>query len=207
MAQRSDSKSKMVTAARQLFRERGYHATALSDVWELSGTPRGSVYFHFPGGKTQLAVEVAEAYARDQTDQIKRAAHAAESVAELVCAYVTAIRDNFIKSNYLAGCTVAPLVLEGANESDEPAMAGRAAISTMIETLAAEFATLGMGRANGRELAEAVIAGIEGALVTGRAIQSSTPFDAVLGALKSRAAQFDITKTTGVPGPRGTSEQ
>jgi TetR/AcrR family transcriptional repressor of lmrAB and yxaGH operons len=203
MAQRSDSKSKMVTAARQLFRERGYHATALSDVWELSGTPRGSVYFHFPGGKTQLAVAVAEAYARDQADQIKAAAEASGSVAELVSAYVTRIRDNFIKSNYLAGCTVAPLVLEGANESDEPAVAGGAAIAAMIETLAAEFVTLGMTRASGRELAEAVIAGIEGALVTGRAIQSSTPFDAVLGALKSRAAQFDITKTPAATRPAG----
>jgi TetR/AcrR family transcriptional repressor of lmrAB and yxaGH operons len=94
----------MVTAARQLFRERGYHAPALSDVWELSGTPRGSVYFHFPGGKSQLAVEVAEAYARDQQDRIKRAAEGAGSLTELVSAYVTVIRDNFIKSNYLASC-------------------------------------------------------------------------------------------------------
>jgi AcrR family transcriptional regulator len=206
MAQRSDSKSKMVTAARQLFRERGYHATALSDVWELSGTPRGSVYFHFPGGKSQLAVEVAEAYARDQRDRIKRAAEGAGSVTELVGAYVTVIRDNFIRSNYLAGCTAAPLVLEAANESEEPAVAGAAAIVAMIEGLATEFVILGMSRASARELAEAVIAGIEGALVTGRAIRSSTPFDAVLAALKSRAAQFDLAKTSSAPVPSSTVE-
>ena len=57
IGKRSDTKQKMVQAARQLIRERGYHATAFSDVLELSGAPRGSVYFHFPGGKTQLAIE------------------------------------------------------------------------------------------------------------------------------------------------------
>jgi TetR/AcrR family transcriptional regulator, lmrAB and yxaGH operons repressor len=66
MAQRSDAKQRMVLAARQLIRERGYHATAISDVLERSGAPRGSVYFHFPGGKPQLAVEAAEAHAHEQ---------------------------------------------------------------------------------------------------------------------------------------------
>ena len=44
VGQRSDAKQKMVQAARQLIRERGYGATAFSDVLELSGAPRGSVY-------------------------------------------------------------------------------------------------------------------------------------------------------------------
>ncbi len=51
----------MVQAAKQLIREGGYGATAFSDVLTLSGAPRGSVYFHFPGGKAQLGMEAAEA--------------------------------------------------------------------------------------------------------------------------------------------------
>ena len=89
MGQRSDAKVKMVTAARQLIRERGYHATALSDVVELSAAPRGSVYFHFPGGKTQLAVEAAKAYAREQADLIERAAEGSDSAVELISAFTS----------------------------------------------------------------------------------------------------------------------
>ncbi|MDT7695716.1 MAG: TetR/AcrR family transcriptional regulator, lmrAB and yxaGH operons repressor, partial [Pseudonocardiales bacterium] len=59
MASRSDSKARMITAARRLFRERGYLGTAFSDVLAESGAPRGSVYFHFPGGKEELGTEVA----------------------------------------------------------------------------------------------------------------------------------------------------
>src|ERR1700683_227877 len=139
MGQRSDAKSKMVTAARQLIRERGYHATALSDVLELSAAPRGSVYFHFPGGKTQLAAEAAQAFAREQADMIERAAEGSDSAAELISAYVTRTRENLIKSNYTQGCTIAPLVLEGASESELLAHAGSAAFSVIIESLAFQF--------------------------------------------------------------------
>jgi TetR/AcrR family transcriptional repressor of lmrAB and yxaGH operons len=200
MGQRSDAKVKMVTAARQLIRERGYHATALSDVVELSAAPRGSVYFHFPGGKTQLAVEAAKAYAREQADLIERAADRSDSAVELISAYVTRARENLIKSNYTEGCTIAPLVLEGARESDLLANASSAALSLIIESLAFQFAFFGMDRASARELAEVVVSAVEGALVTARAFRSPAPFDSVLAALVNHATHL------GTADPAGTSE-
>ena len=56
MPKKTDSKERMVAAARRLFREHGYLGTALSDVVTESAAPRGSIYFHFPGGKEELAV-------------------------------------------------------------------------------------------------------------------------------------------------------
>lgn len=192
MGQRSDAKLKMVKAARQLIRERGYHATALSDVLELSAAPRGSVYFHFPGGKTQLAVEAAKEYARDQAALIERAAEGAASAVELITAYVTRARENLVASDYAEGCTIAPLVLEGARESDLLANAGSAAFSLIIESLAFQFAFFGMDRPSARELAEVVLSGVEGALVTARAFRSPTPFDSMLAALVNYATQLGM---------------
>jgi AcrR family transcriptional regulator len=191
MGQRSDAKLKMVDAARRLIRERGYHATALSDVLELSGAPRGSVYFHFPGGKTQLAAEVAKAYASDQADAIARAAEESNSAAELIGAYVNRARENLIKSNYTQGCTIAPLALEGcATESEVLANAVSAAFSLIMESLAFQFAFFGMDRASARELAEVVVSGVEGALVTARAFKSQAPFDSILAVLMERATRI-----------------
>jgi AcrR family transcriptional regulator len=200
MGQRSDTRLKMVKAARQLIRQRGYHATALTDVLELSAAPRGSVYFHFPGGKTQLAAEAAKAYAREQADLIERAAERSGSAVELVSAYVTRARENLIKSNYAEGCTIAPLVLEGARESDLLANAGSAAFSLIIESLAFQFAFFGMPRASARELAEVVVSGVEGALVTARAFRSPAPFDSMLAVLVNHATQLGLAE------PASTSE-
>ncbi len=51
-----------ITAAVKLFRMQGYTATGLSQILEESGAPKGSFYFHFPRGKTQLAEEAIDQY-------------------------------------------------------------------------------------------------------------------------------------------------
>jgi len=49
------TRKKLVDATAALLRRQGYHATGLSDIVAESGAPRGSLYFHFPGGKDELA--------------------------------------------------------------------------------------------------------------------------------------------------------
>src|SRR3954462_714000 len=57
MPRESDARRRMIESAAVLFRERGVQGTSFSDVIEHSGAPRGSIYHHFQGGKTQLAEE------------------------------------------------------------------------------------------------------------------------------------------------------
>lgn len=190
----------MVQAARQLIRERGYHATAFSDVLELSQAPRGSVYFHFPGGKTQLAIEAAEAHAHDQVTIIDQIADQAESAAQLVELYVNLSREGMVDSNYGRGCAVAPLVTEGAaQESADVGETTRRAFSEMIDRLAFHFVAIGIDRAPARELAHAVIASVQGAMVTSRALHSSAPYDAVRTVLVGQAVSVS-PKTSGRKG-------
>jgi AcrR family transcriptional regulator len=54
MAKATDSKGKTLAAAAKLFRQQGYHGTALHDILTAGGSPRGSLYFHFPKGKEQI---------------------------------------------------------------------------------------------------------------------------------------------------------
>jgi TetR/AcrR family transcriptional regulator, lmrAB and yxaGH operons repressor len=180
MAQRSDAKQRMVQAARQLIRERGYHATAISDVLERSGAPRGSVYFHFPDGKPQLAAEAADAHAHEQVQYIDRAAEQADSAAGLVEAYLDLAREGMVSSDYTRGCGIAPLVTEATEqESTEVGAASRRGLSVITDRLAFHFVEFGLDGPSARLLADAVLAGVEGALVTARAQRSPSPFDAV----------------------------
>jgi TetR/AcrR family transcriptional repressor of lmrAB and yxaGH operons len=180
MAQRSDAKRRMVQAARQLIRERGYHATAISDVLERSGAPRGSVYFHFPGGKPQLAAEAADAHAHEQVQYIDRAAEQADSAEGLVEVYLDLAREGMVDSDYTRGCGIAPLVTEAAHqESEEVGGASRRGFSVIIDRLEFHFVEFGLDTASARLLADALLAGVEGALVTARAQLSPAPFDAL----------------------------
>ena len=44
----------MIAGAMKLLARRGLQATSFSEVLELTGAPRGSIYHHFPDGKDQL---------------------------------------------------------------------------------------------------------------------------------------------------------
>jgi TetR/AcrR family transcriptional regulator, lmrAB and yxaGH operons repressor len=179
----------MVLAARQLFRQQGYHATALSDVLELSAAPRGSVYFHFPNGKAQLAVEAAELHARELVDFIDQSAEKSGSADGVMRAYVGLARDNLVDSGYRQGCVIAPLVIEAAQDAAELGDVGRRAFLMIIDSLASHFTAFGLDAESAHELADAVVAGVEGALITSRALRSPTPFDSVLAALEKQLAQ------------------
>src|ERR1700751_2857047 len=106
MPKKSDSKDRMIAAARRLFREHGYLGTALSDVGTESAAPRGSIYFHFPGGKEALATEVTLLHASDPTAKTNRAAAATTTAAELIEMSMGRERADLVASNYREGCAV-----------------------------------------------------------------------------------------------------
>lgn len=47
MKQKKDAKSRIVTAAWQLFYDKGYNGTTVDDIIEASGTSKGSFYYYF----------------------------------------------------------------------------------------------------------------------------------------------------------------
>ena len=50
-----ETRERMVEAAARLLARQGYHATGVAQVLAEAGAPRGSLYFHFPAGKEQMA--------------------------------------------------------------------------------------------------------------------------------------------------------
>ena len=183
MPKKTDSKERMIAAARRLFREHGYFGTALSDVVSESSAPRGALYFHFPGGKEELASEVTLLHAADRIAHINRAAAAATTAAQLIEVFMGRERDDLVASGYREGCAVAPIVIESTPASDQLSDATRRAFQDLITTLAARFADKGLSQERAVELATNVWTSTEGALIVSRALRSPEPFDAAIALL------------------------
>ncbi len=60
MAKVSSAREDLIDAAVELFRARGYEGVGVAELLEKSGAPRGSLYFHFPGGKEEIGVEAVK---------------------------------------------------------------------------------------------------------------------------------------------------
>lgn len=57
MKSKPDSREKILQVASRLFQLQGYHATGLNQIIQESGAPKGSLYYYFPNGKEELAIE------------------------------------------------------------------------------------------------------------------------------------------------------
>ena len=57
MNNKNNSRQKILDTASKLFQIKGYNATGLNEILKESGSPKGSLYYYFPNGKEELAVE------------------------------------------------------------------------------------------------------------------------------------------------------
>jgi AcrR family transcriptional regulator len=177
-------RERMVVSAALLIRERGAHATAISDVLEHSGAPRGSAYHYFPGGRTQLLCEAVD-YAGEHVAAIITEA---QGSLELLETLIDKYRKQLLASDFRAGCPVVAVSVEAGSQTgrdDE-----RERMASMIERAAAvfdrwsdliaqRFIADGIPSDRATELAVFATSALEGAILLARARRDLTPLDVV----------------------------
>src|SRR3954462_1722236 len=173
MAKASDSKGKTLAAAAQLFRRQGYHGTALHDILATGGSPRGSLYFHFPGGKEQIG-EAALALSGEAVRQgIAKAAEASETAEIFLVRIVRAMAADLERSDYKDGCPIATTALETAAQSDVLGAATRGAFQKWELEIKRGLFRFGMTAGDADIVA--TMAQLEGALLLARTYRSLEP--------------------------------
>ncbi len=169
------TKANLVETAAELFRRQGLRATGINQIIAESGAPRGSLYYHFPGGKEELACAALRAAASTWRADLQAFMSDAPTVADAVHDACRALGNRLKTSGYTLGCPVATVSLE--LDDDEDALRDicdehfRAWEAYLMERLLLE----GGDKNEAREWAVVILAGIEGALLLSKIRRSSTP--------------------------------
>jgi AcrR family transcriptional regulator len=176
----------MVVSAALLIRERGAHATAISDVLEHSGAPRGSAYHYFPSGRTQLLCEAVD-YAGEHVAAIITEAHGS---IELLDTLIDKYRRQLLETDFRAGCPVVAVSVEAGDEQDRERMApvaerAAAVFDRWTDLIAQCFIADGIPSDRAGDLAVLATSAIEGAIVLARVQRDLTPLDAVQRQLRN----------------------
>jgi TetR/AcrR family transcriptional repressor of lmrAB and yxaGH operons len=177
-----DSRRRMVESAASLIGSRGVAATSLSDVLEASRAPRGSIYHHFPDGKSELVGE-AMRWTSVQVMTHQRAC-TATTAAGVVEHFVSLFRLAVVSSHCQAGCPIAGVVVDTYSDQDPLIQIGRSSFRAWTRLLTRQLAAVGADSRTASSIATTTLASVEGALILCRAEQSVGPLDTVANQLR-----------------------
>ncbi|ESZ20660.1 TetR/AcrR family transcriptional regulator [Mesorhizobium sp. L2C084A000] len=175
----NDTRTRILETTGLLLRQRGYHGTSLNDILSASGAPRGSLYFHFPGGKDQLVIEVTRASVADVTERLGEALAAEKDPAVAVHHIYQSVGRMLEDNQFSLGCPVAPVVLDSPTDVPELAELCRSAFEQWIGLLRDAFVRAGVPERRAHALALLVESSLEGLMVIARATRDRAPVQAV----------------------------
>jgi TetR/AcrR family transcriptional repressor of lmrAB and yxaGH operons len=174
-----ETRGRMIATASRLFTTQGYHGAGLNQILDEARAPKGSMYFHFPGGKEELAAEAVRAAAAEWRVTVLGATGTAGSPARAVRAVCELLATRLEASGFVEGCPVATVALEAAPTSDAIHEACAEAYRTWREVIGAALRTGGASEARAERLATLVLSAVEGAMLLCKAERSGKPLRAV----------------------------
>lgn len=177
MTRQESPRDRMIDSAAHLYAQRGVAATAMSDVLEHSGAPRGSAYHYFPGGKEQLAQEATLRAGRQAADNLS-AVLATEGVLAAITAFIDQFRHGLETTDFAQSCPIAAGALAGDQAPAARDSAGEV-FASWETTLATALWRHGITMSRAEDLAAYAISAVEGALLLARAQHSTRPLDRV----------------------------
>lgn len=162
---KKSSREDMIRATAYLLQKKGYFGTGLNDIIKHSKAPKGSIYYHFPKGKEQLAIEAIEWTKFNVTNFIKEKLGELSDPAEAIQNYFQDSADRFEQDNYFQGVPITAIVLETSDLSDELRKTCGSVFESWHEIFADKLSENGYSDYSANEIAMTLNAMLQGALV------------------------------------------
>lgn len=174
---RGSTRTAMLVTAAELLRERGAAGVTIDAVLARSGSPRGSVYHHFPEGRSQLLREALQFAGDEIAATIDRAASGDGTA--LLRQFVGLWRDALIASDYSAGSPVLAAAVGCGPDEQQLNSVAADIFRRWREAAVQAFGREGFAHAEATALAHTSIAALEGAVALCRSLRSAEPLDDV----------------------------
>jgi len=178
MTRKTDARARAIATAERLFRIQGYAATGLTQIIKESGSPKGSFYFHFPRGKTQLAEDTIDLYLTNRAAVFRQiSAKTTGDATTFFSQIFGAIAAEMIADDYQYGCLMQNLVNE--LPTLDAGLTERVArgFVDLTEIIGEHLRNCGFAPALASSSAAALLAAIEGARTIARVERAPAVFE------------------------------
>lgn len=173
------TRDQIIATTCDLLELQGYHATGLNQIIKESGSPKGSLYYHFPGGKEELAVEAVSHVGRIVLQRIRENLALIDDAAEAIRAFIRNIALNVELSGFRAGGPITTIAMETAATSPALRQECQRIYGEWQAVFAEKLQRGGLEEQRSERIAALIIAAIEGGVILCRTSQSRLPLEHV----------------------------
>ncbi|MFN3770906.1 MAG: TetR/AcrR family transcriptional regulator [Ectopseudomonas guguanensis] len=167
------TRDKLIDAMIDALQRKGLHGVGLSELLAGAGAPKGSLYHHFPGGKTELAVAAIERIGQRAEQAFATLFERQSEPLEALATWLHGALGQLQESAFERGCPLATVALESGPEDQEIRAALANAFVAIRQALQQQLQRHAYPQPQG--LAALFVALYEGGLLQARVAGSSEP--------------------------------
>lgn len=175
----TSTRDQIIAKTCELLELQGYHATGLNQIIQESGSPKGSLYYHFPGGKEELAVESLKHMGALVLARIRANLAQVEDPGDAVQTFIHRIAAAVEQSDFKAGGPITTIAMETAANSERLRTTCAEIYAAWQAAFAERLITGGLAPDRATTLATLTVAAIEGGVILCRTGRSRTPLEQV----------------------------
>jgi TetR/AcrR family transcriptional repressor of lmrAB and yxaGH operons len=174
----------MLETTIRLLEIQGYHATGLNQIVTESATPKGSIYFHFPGGKEHLVAEAILLAGERIRIKVEKELKEHTDLGEAIKAFVSVIACDLKDSDFRKGCPVAGVAMEASATHERLRTTCEQVYDSWFQLINQRLVAAGYSREEADSWTLFIWSSVEGGLLLSRSRQSTKPLETVANQLQ-----------------------
>jgi TetR/AcrR family transcriptional repressor of lmrAB and yxaGH operons len=182
------TRDKLIHAMADALQRKGMHGVGLSELLEIAGAPKGSLYHHFPGGKSELAVAAIDHISRTIDGLFAQLFSQRSDPLKAMHHWLQGALQQLENSQFERGCPLATIALESGPEDVEIRAALQRSFTAVRQALSQQLHAFGYPSEQADNLAALFVALYEGGLLQARVAGSSEPLK------RAATALFNLTR-------------
>ncbi len=189
MTEAPSTRERLIAAMTDALQRRGLHGVGLTELLQAAQAPKGVLYHHFPGGKTELAVAAIDQVAAGIDASLQRLLQRPGDPLDALRQWLGRAAQQLQRSGFERGCPLAAVALESTPEDEAIRQALARAFTILRQRLAQVLVQAGTTPERAPGLAALVVSAYEGALLQARVAGDVQPLQATTDTLLAVVAR------------------
>ncbi len=177
------TRERLIAAMTDALRRRGLHGIGLTELLQAAGAPKGVLYHHFPGGKTELAIAAIDRVVERMTGGLDQLLATTPDPLNAMRQWIRGATERLQRTGFESGCPLATVALESTPDDKALREALARAFARLRERIALALQAAGMPAERAGGVAALIVAAYEGGLLQARVAHSIEPVQRITDTL------------------------